>query len=57
MNGAEPVTFCAAVCDVPLGTDFDAVDGVTEVINRLESSLDRAHKEGGKRIFISKFSG
>jgi tetratricopeptide (TPR) repeat protein/GGDEF domain-containing protein len=57
VNGANPTTFCAAVCDVPLGPNFDAVDGVTEVINRLELSLDRAHKEGGKRILISKFSG
>jgi tetratricopeptide (TPR) repeat protein/GGDEF domain-containing protein len=56
-NGAEATHFCAAVCDVPLGPSFDAVDGVTEVINRLEASLDRAHKEGGKRILISKFSG
>ena len=57
VNGAEASSFCAAVCDVPLGPNFDAVDGVTEVINRLEVSLDRAHKEGGKRILISKFSG
>jgi tetratricopeptide (TPR) repeat protein/GGDEF domain-containing protein len=57
VNGAEARNFCAAVCDVPLGPDFDAVDGVTEVINRLEVSLDRAHKEGGKRILISKFAG
>ncbi len=44
----KPSNFCAAVCDVPLGPNFDAVDGVTEVINRLEVSLDRAHKEGGE---------
>ena len=56
VNGAEASNFCAAVCDVPLGPSFDAVDGVTEVINRLEVSLERAHKEGGKRILISKFS-
>ncbi len=56
VNGAEPTNFCAAVCDVPLGPSFDAVDGVTEVINRLEVSLDRARKEGGKRILVSKFA-
>jgi hypothetical protein len=33
------------------------VDGVTEVINRLEASLDRARKKGGKRVLISKFTG
>ena len=57
VNGTEVSNFCAAVCDVPLGANFDAVDGVTEVINRLELSLDRAHKEGGKRILISRFAG
>jgi GAF domain-containing protein len=49
--------FCAAVCDVPLGPSFDAVDGITEVINRLEVSLDRARKKGGKHLLISKFPG
>ena len=57
VNGAGAVNFCAAVCDVPLGPSFDAVDGVTEVINRLEVCLDRSHKEGGKRLLISKFPG
>jgi GGDEF domain-containing protein len=57
LNGAEAAHFCAAVCDVPMGPTFDAVDGVTEVINRLEVALDRARKEGGKRILISKFAG
>ena len=57
VNGKEIANFCAAICDVPLGPNFDAVDSVTEVINRLEASLDRAHKEGGKRILISKFTG
>jgi GGDEF domain-containing protein len=56
VNGTA-AAFCAAVCDVPLGPNFDAVDGVTEVINRLEVSLDRAHKEGGRRLLISKFQG
>lgn len=56
VNGMEAPGFCAVVCDVQLGPNFDAVDGVTEVINRLEVSLDRAHKEGGKRILLSKFS-
>jgi diguanylate cyclase (GGDEF)-like protein len=56
VNGAEGANICAAVCDVPLGPGFDAVDAVTEVINRLELSMDRARKEGGKRILISKFS-
>ncbi len=57
VNGSDAAGFCAAVCDVPLGQNFDAVDGVTEVINRLEVSLDRAHKEGSKRLLISKFAG
>jgi GAF domain-containing protein len=56
VNNFGADNFCAAVCDVPLGADFDVVDGVTEVINRLESCLARAHKEGGDRILISRFS-
>jgi tetratricopeptide (TPR) repeat protein/GGDEF domain-containing protein len=56
VDGAEPPHFCGAVCDVPLGPAFDAVDGVTEVINRLEASLDQARKEAGKHILISKFT-
>lgn len=55
-KAADDANFCAAVCDVPLGPNFDPVDGVTEVINRLEVCLDRAHKEGGKRILLSKFT-
>ncbi|MBZ5671242.1 MAG: tetratricopeptide repeat protein [Acidobacteriia bacterium] len=57
VNGGEVPIFCAAVCDVPPGPTFEAVDGVTEVINRLEASLDRARKKGGKRVLISKFTG
>jgi len=57
VNGASAPSFCAAVCDVPLGPTFEAVDSVTEVINRLEVSLDRARKDGPKRVLISKFAG
>ena len=57
LDGAPVPVFCAAVCDVPLGPSFDAVDGVTEVINRLESTLEQAHKEGGKRVLLSRFEG
>jgi tetratricopeptide (TPR) repeat protein/GGDEF domain-containing protein len=56
LDGATAPNFCAAVCDVPLGPNFDAVDGVTEVINRLEASLEEARKEGGKRVLVSKFT-
>ena len=56
VNGAQAPAFCAAVCDVPLGPAFEVVDGVTEVINRLEASLDRARKDTGKHILISKFA-
>ncbi len=56
-DGVTAPSICAAVCDVPLGPDFDAVDGVTEVINRLEASLEQARKEGGKRVLLSKFAG
>jgi diguanylate cyclase (GGDEF)-like protein len=57
LDGASPPNFCCAVCEVPLGVRFDVVDGVTEVINRLEAVLDQARKEGGKRVLLSKFEG
>ncbi len=57
VDGRNSPTVCCAICDVPLGLRFDAVDGVTEVINRLESAMDRARQEGGKRVFISAFEG
>ncbi len=55
-DGASAPNICAVVCDVPLGPHFDAVDGVTEVINRLESALDQARKERGQRVLLSKFA-
>jgi diguanylate cyclase (GGDEF)-like protein len=55
MDGKTPPNFCGAVCDVELGSGFDAVDGVTEVINRLEIALEQAHKEDSNRVHLSKF--
>jgi GGDEF domain-containing protein len=57
LDGASTLTVCMAVCDVQLGTGFDPVDGVTEVVNRLEATLEQARKEGGHRVLISKFGG
>jgi tetratricopeptide (TPR) repeat protein/GGDEF domain-containing protein len=48
---------CAAICDVPLGQSFDPVDGVTEVINRLETSLEEVRKNGGRQVLLSHFEG
>jgi GAF domain-containing protein len=56
-NGMPQPTYYASVCDVQLGTGFDAVDGVTEVINRLEATLDMARKEKSKQVLVSKFDG
>ena len=57
VDGAIAPSYCAAVCDVQLGSAFDAVDGVTEVINRLETALEQAHKQGGSQVLVSKFEG
>jgi GAF domain-containing protein len=56
-DGVTALNLCSAVCDVPLGLRFDAVDGITEVINRLETALEQARKEGGKRVLVSSFEG
>lgn len=45
----------AAVCDVPLGPGFDPVDGVTEVINRLESSLEETRKAASRKVLMSAY--
>ena len=55
-NGSN-VDLCAAICDVPLGASFDPVDGVTEVINRLEVALDSAHQVGTQQVVVSQFAG
>ena len=55
LDGGSPLNFCSVVCEVHLGSNFDAVDGVTEVINRLEGAMEQARKDGGKRVLLSKF--
>jgi GGDEF domain-containing protein len=57
VDGAPLPSYCCAVCEVPLGVQFDIVDSVTEVINRLEAVLERARQERGKRVLLSKFEG
>jgi tetratricopeptide (TPR) repeat protein/GGDEF domain-containing protein len=57
LDGAAQPDFCWVVCDVPLGLRFDAVDGVTEVVNRLEAVLEEARKEGGEQVMLSSFEG
>jgi tetratricopeptide (TPR) repeat protein/GGDEF domain-containing protein len=57
VDGRSSPNVCCAICDVPLGLRFDAVDGVTEVINRLESAMDRVRQEGANRVLISAFEG
>lgn len=54
-DGQPAPVFCAAVCDLPLGPNFDAVDAVTEVINRLEAAIEQSQKESGKRVLVSAF--
>ncbi len=56
-DGPTAPNFCCVVCEVPLGARFDAVDGVTEVINRMEAALDQSRKEEGKRVLLSRFEG
>ena len=52
----KPVSYCGAVAEVRLGEDFEAADGVTELINRIEGALIQAQKRGGNRTVISRFS-
>jgi tetratricopeptide (TPR) repeat protein/GGDEF domain-containing protein len=47
--------FCAVASELFLGPSFDAVDAVTEVINRLESSLENLRIQPEIRILLSDF--
>ena len=42
----KPVSYCGAVAEVWLGEDFEAADGVTELINRIEGALIHGSEEG-----------
>jgi tetratricopeptide (TPR) repeat protein/GGDEF domain-containing protein len=48
---------CAAIGDLTLGPGFDAVDAVTEVINRLETLMETLRKQPEARILVSRFPG
>ncbi len=51
----EPAGFCSAICDLHVEPSFDAADGTTEVINRLQAAIEQARKQGGKQIVVSPF--
>ncbi len=49
--------FHAAVGNLFLGPGFDAVDAVTELINRLETSMETLRKQPEAAILLSRFEG
>ena len=49
--------FHAAVGNLFLGPGFDAVDAVTELINRLETSMETLQKQPEAAILLSRFEG
>lgn len=55
LEPGRPLAFCAAVCELQLGAEFDAVDAVTEAINRLEVSMERVREQGESQVMISQF--
>ena len=56
--GSEPSpAFSAVVSDMFLGPRFDAVDAVTEVINRLENSMEVLRREPEARTLLAGFVG
>jgi diguanylate cyclase (GGDEF)-like protein len=46
----EPVSFYAGIAEVVLHPQFDPVDSVTEVINRVEQALEAALAEGPGKV-------
>jgi GGDEF domain-containing protein len=57
MDADVPPHFRAAVSDLFLGPGFDAVDAVTEVVNRLETSMETLRKQPEAAILLSRFEG
>jgi len=57
LSGGHSPEFCAAVSDLYLAPGFDAVDAVTEVINRLEDSLETLRTRAEAGILVSRFEG
>jgi diguanylate cyclase (GGDEF)-like protein len=44
---ANPVSMSAAICEAAVRPDYDVEDAVTDLINRIEFSLEEAHRRGG----------
>ena len=49
--------FRAAVGDLFLDPRFDPVDAVTEIINRLETSMETLRRQPEAAILLSRFQG
>ena len=44
---AKPVSLSAAICEAAVRPDYEVEDAVTDLINRVEFSLEEAHRRGG----------
>ncbi len=55
MDADVPPHFRAAVGDLFLGPGFDAVDAVTEMVNRLETSMETLREQPEAAILLSRF--
>jgi GGDEF domain-containing protein/tetratricopeptide (TPR) repeat protein len=55
MDDDVPPHFRAAVGDLFLGPGFDAVDAVTEMVNRLETSMEILRKQPEAAILLTRF--
>ncbi|HKT11304.1 MAG TPA: tetratricopeptide repeat protein [Terriglobia bacterium] len=53
----SPPRFRAAVSDLFLSPGFDAVDAVTEIVNRLETAIEDLRKQPEAAILLSRFEG
>lgn len=52
-----PPRFRAAVSDLLLSPGFDAVDAVTEIVNRLETCMETLRKQPEEAILLSSIEG
>jgi len=51
-DDSDPVPFNAGIAEAVMRAQYDPIDIVTEVINRVEHALEQANTHGGNRVLV-----
>jgi GGDEF domain-containing protein len=51
-DASDPVPFTAGIAEAVMRAQYDPIDIVTEVINRVEHALEQANSHGGNRVLV-----